>query len=214
VTDDSSEGPISYYVYPKAYLSHFQIPPFGRWLTNNHRSMADALPPLPADARILEVGSGPGQFTRQLARSYPKANIVAIDSSRGMVRFSRRDGTPDNVEFRITDFRDVEGVYDLIVGSGCWEFLPLDRCIDQIELLLAPDGVAIINTIGPTMWARTHQLFFALAFRARVRLFQPRLLEEALTQRGFTAAVSTVNPWEGTYTIVARRATSTSPPAR
>ncbi len=167
MTDDSSEGPISYYVYPKAYLSHFQIPPFGRWLTNNHRSMADALPPLPADARILEVGSGPGQFTRQLARSYPKANIVAIDSSRGMVRFSRRDGTPDNVEFRITDFRDVEGVYDLIVGSGCWEFLPLDRCIDQIERLLAPDGVAVINTIGPTfiLTPMTRPFFENEAFR-------------------------------------------------
>jgi hypothetical protein len=74
--------------------------------------------------------------------------------------------------------------------------------------------VAVINTIGPTLWARTHQLFFALAFRARVRLFQSGAVEDALARRGFSSTVHPVNPGEGTYTVVARRATGAPPPVR
>src|SRR5687768_11431542 len=42
-------------------------------------------PGAPAVGRILDLGSGPGVGTCELARRFPDAQVVAVDSSRAML---------------------------------------------------------------------------------------------------------------------------------
>ena len=55
-------------------------------------------------ARVLDVGCGSGEFTRELASQLPHASIVGVDISEDMVRHAERANAHDRVSYALIDF--------------------------------------------------------------------------------------------------------------
>ncbi len=60
-------------------------------------------------------------------------------------------GVSDRVKFELIDYRDVAGPFDRVVSIGMFEHLGtafFPEFFAQVKRLLAPDGVALVHTMG------------------------------------------------------------------
>ncbi len=85
-----------------------------RWRTAEN-SAGYLLARLPADARVLDVGCGPGTITADLAARVPDGEVVGIDAAGDVLALARQEADrrgQRNVRF------DVGDVYDLGFDDG------------------------------------------------------------------------------------------------
>ncbi len=97
--------------------------------------------------RILEVGSGKGEFAIRIAEAF-KCEVVAVDSSAAMVSASRSLG----VEAILGDARDLpfaDGSFDAVVAAWMlYHVSPLDQGMKELARVLRPSGRLIAITNG------------------------------------------------------------------
>jgi cyclopropane-fatty-acyl-phospholipid synthase len=104
--------------------------------------------------RVLDLGCGWGGLALYLAR-VAGVDVTGITLSAEQVKYAREKvaaaGLSDRVRFELLDWRDVQGNFDRIISVGVLEHVGpphyrafFERCHD----LLAPDGVALVHTIG------------------------------------------------------------------
>jgi cyclopropane-fatty-acyl-phospholipid synthase len=103
---------------------------------------------------VLDIGCGWGGMALTLARDYG-ARVTGITLSEAQLRICRERATAaglgDVVDFRLRDYRDEDGVYDRIVSVGMLEHVGIANYatyFDAVRRCLAPDGIALIHTIG------------------------------------------------------------------
>jgi cyclopropane-fatty-acyl-phospholipid synthase len=103
--------------------------------------------------KILEIGCGWGALAKKLARD-ANARIAAISLSPSQLQFAKASATADGldeaIDFRLQDYRDVEGSFDRIVSIEMIEavgeaFLP--SYFAAIRRHLNPLGRAVIQAI-------------------------------------------------------------------
>jgi cyclopropane-fatty-acyl-phospholipid synthase len=104
--------------------------------------------------RVLDIGCGWGGMALTLAREHG-ARVVGVTLSQEQIRIARQRaaaaGLADRVEFHLMDYRKVEGPFDRIVSVGMFEHVGVPHYREyfgKVRDLLAPDGVALIHTIG------------------------------------------------------------------
>lgn len=114
------------------------------------RPFVELLARVDADPRrVVDLGCGPGNATQVLARRWPDAEVVGIDSSRAMVERARAD--VPGVRFEIGDVRDglEPSAYDLVVSNATFQWVP-----DHLPLLgrlhdaLPPGGTLAFSVPG------------------------------------------------------------------
>jgi len=118
-----------------------------RWRTAAN-SAAYLVPHLRAGMNVLDVGSGPGTITVDLARLVYPGKVVGIDASELVVAEAARLAAAqdvDNVEFRVADAYapDVaDGAFDVVHAHQVLQHLsrPVDALAAWRELV-APDGI-------------------------------------------------------------------------
>ena len=66
---------------------------------------------LQPDAKVLDLGSGTGEFTNQLAASVPQGTVLGIDSSVSQIEYARQ-AKARNVEYRLGRLEELESVLD------------------------------------------------------------------------------------------------------
>lgn len=105
-------------------------------------------------ARVLDIGCGWGGMALHLARHHD-VHVTGITLSERQLAIARQraadEGLTDRVEFRLEDYRATEGPFDAIVSVGMFEHVgrpQYDTFFRKLNALLAPDGVALIHTIG------------------------------------------------------------------
>lgn len=105
---------------------------------------------------VLDIGCGWGGMALLLAKEYG-ANVVGITLSEEQhayaVQRAAKEGLSDRVEFRLCDYRHVEGTFDRVVSIGMFEHVGprhFDTYFSTIRDRLTPDGIALVHTIG---WA-------------------------------------------------------------
>jgi cyclopropane-fatty-acyl-phospholipid synthase len=105
---------------------------------------------------VLDIGSGWGGLGLQLARE-AGADVLGITLSTEQLAMSNRRaaeaGLAERCRFEFRDYRDVEGPFDRIVSVGMFEHVGVnhyDEFFGKVRDLLAPDGVALLHTIGRT----------------------------------------------------------------
>ncbi len=107
---------------------------------------------LEGDERVLDVGSGDGKITAEIARRAPRGRVVGIDASADMVRFAAerfpREMFP-NLEFRLMDAHalDFDAEFDVVFSNATLHWVddhaaflrgmrraltPLGRCLLQM----------------------------------------------------------------------------------
>ena len=105
------------------------------------------------EIRVLDAGSGFGQYTWFMLRSFPRARVLAVDINDEYLEMSRRfvAGTPytDRAEFAVDDLTQLRaaGLFDLILSVDVMEHIEEDELVFQnFCRVLAPNGHLIINT--------------------------------------------------------------------
>jgi SAM-dependent methyltransferase len=106
-----------------------------------HRRIASEIPA--DDGRLLDVGCGPGQLDRLLARAHPQLTVVALDGSPAMVRQAMRGAPLPNLEFRQgtieeAGFREEFGFALSVLSFHHWEE-PVEG-LDAVARALKPNG--------------------------------------------------------------------------
>ncbi|MFB6099066.1 MAG: methyltransferase domain-containing protein [Salinibacter sp.] len=119
------------------------------------REVRRLLGALPDDrtVRVLDAGTGFGQYAYFVARTFPNAQVRSVDVKQEYLERARRfvDQTPyaDQVEWAIDDLTDLqsEGPFDLILAVDVMEHIPDDEAVfEHFERVLRPGGHVIINT--------------------------------------------------------------------
>jgi cyclopropane-fatty-acyl-phospholipid synthase len=100
--------------------------------------------------RVLDIGCGFGGLARYAAEHYG-VSVVGITVSSEQAALARRRCAGLPVEFRLTDYRDVDEAFDRVVSVGMFEhvgrryygdfFATCDRC-------LKPSGLFLLHTVG------------------------------------------------------------------
>jgi cyclopropane-fatty-acyl-phospholipid synthase len=104
--------------------------------------------------RVLDIGCGWGGMALTLARDHG-VHVTGLTLSRNQhataQRRAQEAGLQDQTDFRLQDYRQVTDRFDRIVSVGMLEHVGLPQYpsyFGKIHDLLAPDGVALIHTIG------------------------------------------------------------------
>jgi SAM-dependent methyltransferase len=124
-------------------------------------SAAYLLPHLAAGQRVLDVGSGPGTISIDLARRVAPGTVVGIDSSADVVEQATglaRDNGIDTVSFSVGDVYALEFAddsFDIVHAHQVMQHLarPIDA-MREIRRVLKPGGVFAARDVvyGSTAW--------------------------------------------------------------
>jgi cyclopropane-fatty-acyl-phospholipid synthase len=102
--------------------------------------------------RVLDIGCGWGGLALSLAESAAEVDGVTLSSEQLAIAKARAEAAgAQSARFSLTDYRDLTGPYDRIVSVGMFEHVGrphFQTYFNQVARLLAPDGVALIHSIG------------------------------------------------------------------
>ncbi len=170
--------------------------------------------------RILDIGSGDGKITAQIASLVPRGSVVGIDNSTEMISFAKRkypSSTWPNLSFEYGDASDLKYVneFDLVVSFACLHWV-LDHgpVLGGIKRSLKPGGKLFIQfggrgnagdvlrvvdkKISEDRWARYFKDFsFPYGF------FEPEEYREWLDQAGLRTIRVEIIPKEMVQTGIA-----------
>ena len=100
------------------------------------------------EGKILELGSGPGLLSLELARLSPRLEVVGVDPSPGMVRLASRlcRGVENRVRFLVGGAYRLPfppSSFDMVVSLGVLHHLQdLPRALEEAHRVLKPGGEA------------------------------------------------------------------------
>jgi cyclopropane-fatty-acyl-phospholipid synthase len=104
--------------------------------------------------RVLDIGSGWGGLAIHLAsEAGVDVTGVTLSTEQHAVATARaaHAGLADRVRFHLCDYRELTGWFDRIVSVGMFEHVGVNhfgRFFAKVRELLAPDGVALLHSIG------------------------------------------------------------------
>lgn len=121
------------------------VNPLRRLVQSSHRTVA-ALG-LAADAKVLEVGSGPGFFSPSLSQAVPNGQLVVLDlQSEMLLLASARLAASRNAQFLQADALRLpftDACFDAVfIATMLGEVPDVDRCLTDIRRVLRQGGVA------------------------------------------------------------------------
>ena len=129
-----------------------------RFSTNSHgwfNWLFDALTKLPADAKILELGSGPAYLWRECSSRIPAGwDITLSDLSSGMVDAAWRNlvVTGRAFQFKEIDAQEIpfeDERFDAVIANFMLYHVPdRPKALREIKRVLKPDGKLIAATVG------------------------------------------------------------------
>jgi SAM-dependent methyltransferase len=124
-------------------------------------SLLEALVPGPDD-RILEIGCGPGTWTREVAARCEW--LTAVDLSGKMIAEARKNVQGLPVQFIHSDFLQsrTEGKFDKVFSVRAMEYIPdKAQLAGKIAELLAPGGRVVLTTKSRfSMWRGRNRLVY------------------------------------------------------
>ncbi len=104
--------------------------------------------------RVLDIGSGWGGLALYLAQQCG-AQVTGVTLSEEQLDIARKragqKGLASAVDFRLRDYRAIQGQFDRIVSVGMFEHVGLDHYdhfFRKCRQLLDDDGVMVLHSIG------------------------------------------------------------------
>lgn len=116
-------------------------------------------PEAPPVRRVVDIGSGPGVGTCELARRFPDAHVVAVDGSPAMLERTAQRTAALGLEARVsTLLAEVpDGLDDVGRADVIWASLSLHHVGDEVTALrllgrlLEPDGILAVAEVADPM---------------------------------------------------------------
>ncbi|MHB1473722.1 MAG: methyltransferase domain-containing protein [Dermatophilaceae bacterium] len=186
---------------------------YEKFTNHRQRPFADLTARVGASApdTVVDLGCGPGPLTLALARRWPHARVIGVDSSAEMLDEARRNDSPGRVEWVLSDAESwdpgqVTGPIDVITTNALLQWVP-----SHLELIprwisaLAPGGWFAMQVPG-NFNAPSHTLLRKVAAQsphATELLARLRGGETVGEPAAYTALLAglgcDVDAWETTY---------------
>ncbi|MBF0108198.1 MAG: class I SAM-dependent methyltransferase [Magnetococcales bacterium] len=93
--------------------------------------------------RILDYGCGLGETSACLARRFPEAEVVGVDTSPAALKSARRQYGSDRVTFSMLEELDRSERFDLCYCNGVFHHIPVNmrpRAVELVHRVLCPGG--------------------------------------------------------------------------
>ena len=110
---------------------------------------------------ILDIGCGWGGLANALYEMQPNISVTGITLSENQHAYARQKAQQDqrgrHLKFELCDYQHQRGVFDRIVSVGMLEHVGerhFNSYFASIARLLAPNGVALVHSIGVHQTAR------------------------------------------------------------
>jgi len=184
-----------------------------KFSSDRQRPFADLISRVGASAPevVVDLGCGPGSLTISLARRWPDARVIGVDSSVEMLDQTRRNDRADRVEWVRSDVESWDPAHlgapiDVITTNALLQWVPSHReLIPGWIRALAPGGWFAMQVPG-NFNAPSHALLLEVAASSpRSAEILPRLRGgEAVIEPAAYAALLAgldcdVDAWETTY---------------
>ncbi|KAL7781764.1 S-adenosyl-L-methionine-dependent methyltransferase [Trichoderma ceciliae] len=92
--------------------------------------------PLASPKRIIDIGCGPGNSTEVLAKKWPDAKILGMDSSANMIEAARK--ALPQLEFKVADLHTYtpEGPVDLLFSNAVFHWINSEDRVSVMKRLI------------------------------------------------------------------------------
>jgi malonyl-CoA O-methyltransferase len=162
-----------------------------------------------APRTVVDAGAGTGHASRALKRRYPKALVIALDSSPGMLRAAARQQSWLRPFVRLcADAQNLplaDGSVDLILSNLMLQWCDPDAAFAEFRRVLAPHGLLSFSAFGPDTLRELRTAWGEVDSHSHVHQFiDMHDLGDALVRGGFAAPVLDVERFTLTYTDVRR----------
>lgn len=163
---------------------------------------------LPAGARILDAGCGPGADIEGLLAHSPNAHITAVEKHLPFTEAVKAQwGEDPRVTAMAGDMRDAEGPFDFIWCAGALYFLGIEKGLPLLGSKLAPGGAIAFSDLVYLVSKPDPELRIYL--EGEVPLMRTQLeLNEAIQNAEFISLGQRALPnssWEAYYAPMERR---------
>jgi malonyl-CoA O-methyltransferase len=158
---------------------------------------------------VVDAGAGTGHASRALKQRHPKALVIAVDSSLGMLRAAQRQQSwlrpfartcADAARLPLAD-----GSVDLIVSNLMLHWCDPDAVFAEFRRVLAPQGLLSFSAFGPDTLRELRSAWSRVDSHSHVhRFIDMHDLGDALVRGGFTAPVLDVDRFTLRYLDVRR----------
>jgi malonyl-CoA O-methyltransferase len=143
---------------------------------------------------VLDAGAGTGHASRALKRRYPKARVIALDSSPEMLKVAGKQRSWLRPFERVCadaqglPFRD--GSVDLIVSNLMLQWCDPDAVFAEFRRVLTPSGLLSFSALGPDTLSELRLAWRQVDAHSHVHQFiDMHDLGDALVRNGFAAPV-------------------------
>src|SRR5260370_11988714 len=115
----------------------------------------------PADGTgVIELGCGPGFYSRKLARRFPQMAVTGVDRSESQVRSARQRAAAENVNNCIFErvnalaLPSADATFDILIASRLFTVLPdHELAVAEMFRVLKPGGRCFIAEPRYAFWA-------------------------------------------------------------
>lgn len=126
--------------------------------------------------RILDLGCGPGFFSRELALMYPKAQIVGLDLAQVMLMEARKKHSWRRkwplVAADMKQMPFATGVFDLVFANQVIHWgNPLEQVFRELNRIMRAHGCLMFTTLGPDTFKELKDAWIDVNHYAHVNKF-------------------------------------------
>jgi ubiquinone/menaquinone biosynthesis C-methylase UbiE len=114
----------------------------------------------PVGTKVIELGCGPGFYSRNLAGRFPQLNVTGVDRSESQVRAARQRAAAQQVDNCAFDrvnamaLPSAEASFDVLIASRIFTVLPdHDRAVAEMFRVLKSGGRCFIAEPRHAFWA-------------------------------------------------------------
>jgi malonyl-CoA O-methyltransferase len=156
---------------------------------------------------VIDAGAGTGHASRALARRYPSALVIALDSSPRMLGLAaRQSGWRRRFARLCADAERLpiaDGGAGLIVSNLMLPWCDLDRVLAEFRRALAPQGLLSFTTLGPDTLRELRSAWHQADSHTHVNGFvDMHDIGDAMVRNGFEAPVLDVEHYTLSYADV------------
>ncbi|KTC89394.1 malonyl-ACP O-methyltransferase BioC [Fluoribacter dumoffii] len=126
--------------------------------------------------RILDVGCGPGYFSNELTRIYPKAQVIGLDLAKFMlIQAQKKQSWRRKWPLVAADMRSMPfatGTFDLVFANQVIHWGgSLNLIFRELNRIMKPHGCLMFTTLGPDTFKELKQAWSGVNPYAHVNEF-------------------------------------------